>query len=84
MIFFLLILSVKFEYIAATRNNNAASGKDSVNERTIPRWNAKFKTGDESLANDYRGRPETVADNEVLLATVDKTQAILLEIMQKN
>ena len=38
----------------------------------IWRWYAKFKTGDESLTNEDRSRSETVLDNEVLLAIVEK------------
>ena len=32
----------------------------------------KFETGDESLTNEDRGRPETVVNNEVLRAIVEK------------
>ena len=41
------------------RQHNAAFGNGSVNERTIRHWYAKFETGDESLTNEYWGRPET-------------------------
>ena len=62
----------KHNALAASRSINAAFGTCSVNERTIQRWNAKFETGDESLTNEDRSKLNTVAENEVLRAIVEK------------
>ena len=43
-----------------------------MNEHTIRRWYAKLETGDESLTNEDQDRPETIVDNEVLRAIVEK------------
>ncbi|PRD24309.1 UNVERIFIED_CONTAM: Histone-lysine N-methyltransferase SETMAR [Trichonephila clavipes] len=41
-------------------------------ERTTRRWYAKFQFGDESLANEDRGRLEAVVDNEVRRVIVEQ------------
>ncbi|GFR33645.1 hypothetical protein TNCT_557561, partial [Trichonephila clavata] len=51
---------------AAARNINAAIGDGTVNDRTIRHWYPKYGSGDEILTNKDWGRPETVANNEVL------------------
>ena len=62
----------KSKHNAAAQNINAAFWSGSVNERTNRRWYTKFETEDESFRNEYRDRPETGVDNEVLLAIVEK------------
>ncbi|GFY52613.1 hypothetical protein TNIN_250331 [Trichonephila inaurata madagascariensis] len=51
---------------ATARNTNAAFGDVSVSERTTSSVIAKFESGDDSLTNKDRGKPDTVVDNEVL------------------
>ena len=74
----------KHNAAAVVRNINAAFGNGSVSKRTFRRWYAMFETWDKSLTNDDRGRPETDMGNDVFRAIVEKIQAILLEIIQKN
>ena len=62
----------KHNTAAAARNIIATFGNGSVNEHTIRNWYAKFETGDESLRKDDRGRPETIVNNEILRAIVEK------------
>ena len=57
---------------AAAQNFNAAFISGYVNERTILNGYIKFETGDESLRNKDRGRPERVVDNEILGEIVKK------------
>lgn len=55
----------------AAKNINDAFEDVAVNERSIRRWFGKFRSGDLSLENEPRGKPETVIDDNVLKATVD-------------
>lgn len=55
----------------AAHNINEAFGEDTANERTVQRWFAKFRSGDMSLENEERGRPETVIDNDHLKALIE-------------
>ena len=59
-VLFLYELRSKHNAATAARKINAVFGNGSVNERTTRRWNAKFKTGNENLTNEDRGRPESV------------------------
>ena len=83
-VLFLYELKSKHTAAVAGRNINIAFINGSVNERTIRSWYARFEIGNESLTNKDRGRPQTVVNNEVLRAIVEKKPKILLEIMQKN
>ncbi|GFU65929.1 histone-lysine N-methyltransferase SETMAR [Trichonephila clavipes] len=56
----------------STRNISATFGYGSVNKRALRRWYAKFESGEKSLTNENRGRPETVVNNEVLCAIIDQ------------
>lgn len=55
----------------ATRNTNQTFGEDTAKERTVRWWFEKFRSGDMSLENKERGRPETVIDNDQLKALVE-------------
>ena len=63
----------KHNSVAAARNIDSAFGNGSINEFTIRCWYAKFETGNVSLTKEDQGRPETVVDNEVLHAIVEKS-----------
>ena len=69
---FLFEWKSNYNAAAAALNIKTAFGNGFVNEHTIRRWYAKFETGDESLTHEDRGRSETVVDNEVLRAIVEK------------
>lgn len=56
---------------AATRNINKAWGKNTLSERTAQWWFSKFRSGDTSLENEERGRPETLVDDDKLKALVE-------------
>ncbi|KIH51241.1 hypothetical protein ANCDUO_18674 [Ancylostoma duodenale] len=43
-----------------------AFGQDVVSERQCQRWFLRFRSGDESLEDDARGRPPSVVDMEQL------------------
>lgn len=53
------------------RNISKVFGKDAINEATVRRWFAKFRSGDFSLVNEPRGRPETKVNNEELKTLVE-------------
>ena len=56
------------------RKINQAFGNDSVNEHTVRRWFAKFRSGDFSLEDEPRsGRPIIIQDED--LRTLVKTAA---------
>ena len=57
-VLFLCERKSKHNAAATARNINAAFGNGSVNEHTIRHWYKKFETGNESLTNEDRGRPE--------------------------
>ena len=44
------------------RKINQVFGNDSVNERTVPRWFAKFGSGDFSLEDEPRSGRSTVSN----------------------
>ena len=71
-VLFLYEQKSKHNAAAAARNINAAFGNDFVNERTIRCWYAKFETEDESLTNGNWNKPETIVNNEILRAIVEK------------
>ena len=62
----------KHNAAAAAQNIYAAFGNGSVNECTIRRWYAKFETVDESLTDEGRGKADTVVDNQVVRALIEK------------
>ena len=69
----------------AARNINDAFGNGFINEYSIRRWYTKFKTGNESLTNGDQGRLETVKDNELLRAIIEKNPSnTVRDYMQKN
>ena len=49
---FLYELKLKQSAAETARKINQAFGNDSVNERTVRRWFAKFRFGDVSLKNE--------------------------------
>ena len=71
-VLFLYEWKSKHNFAATTRNINTAFGNNSIDEHTTQHCYAKFKAGEKSLTNEDRGRPETVVDNEVLRAIVEK------------
>lgn len=60
------------------RKINQAFGNDSVNERTVQRWFAKFRSGDFSLENEPRsGRPTVIQDADLrTLVETDPSQTV--------
>lgn len=54
------------------RNINEVFGKNVVNERMVQRWFQKFRSGDFSLENMPRGRPQTKVNDDDLKAVVEK------------
>ena len=70
--YFLYERKSKHNTARAVRNINTLFRNVSVNDHTIRRWYAKFETGDESLTNKDQDRTETVVDNEIFRATVEK------------
>ena len=60
---FLYELKLNKSTAEAVRNINQAFGNDSVNERTIRCWFAKFRFGDISLEDEpLSGRPTEIQD----------------------
>lgn len=55
----------------ATRNINFAWGDGSVSERSTQRYFQKFRSGNFSIENDDRGKPDTVVSNDHLKAVVE-------------
>ena len=55
----------------ATRNINFAWGDGSVTERTTQRYYQKFRSGNFTLENEDRGRPDIVLSNDKLKAVVE-------------
>lgn len=55
----------------ATKNINFAWGDGSVSQRTTQRYFQKFKTGNFSVENDDRGRPDIVVSNDRLKEVVE-------------
>ncbi|XP_035742750.1 histone-lysine N-methyltransferase SETMAR-like [Vespa mandarinia] len=55
----------------AVRNINQAFGENIVNDRKVQRWFEKFRSGDFSLQNEPRGRPEKSLKNDALKALVE-------------
>ena len=57
---------------------NQAFGNDSVNERTVCRWFAKFRSGDFSLEDEPRsGRPTAILDEDLrTLVETDLSQTV--------
>lgn len=53
------------------RNINEVFGDNSTNQHTVGHWFAKFRSGDFSLENEPRGRPEVRVDNNELKAIVE-------------
>ncbi|GFY49581.1 HTH_48 domain-containing protein [Trichonephila inaurata madagascariensis] len=70
----LFLYQWKGDHNAATTvwNINTSFGSSSVNEHIILRWYAKFESGDESLSNEERDRPETVVNSEILRKVVEQ------------
>ena len=62
----------KHNAAAAAQNINTAFENSSVNEPTIRGLYAKFETVDENLTNKDQDRPDTLVENEVLQAIVEK------------
>ena len=60
------------------RKINQAFGDDSVNERTIRRWFAKFRSGDFGLEDELRsGRPTVIQDEDLrTLVETDPSQMV--------
>ena len=60
------------------RKINMAFGNDSVNERTVRRWFAKFRSGDFSLEDEPRsGRPTVIQDEDLrTLVETDPSQTV--------
>lgn len=60
------------------RKINQAFGNDSVNERTVRRWFAKFRSGDFSLEDEPRsGRPRVIQDEDLrTLVETDPSQTV--------
>lgn len=56
---------------AAARNINAAFGEDFAKERTIRHWFERFRSGDESLEDEDRGRPPSLLNDDQLKAMVE-------------
>ncbi|GFQ91102.1 histone-lysine N-methyltransferase SETMAR [Trichonephila clavata] len=71
-VLFLYEWKIDHNAAAAARNINAAFGKSSVNGTTIRHLYTTFESGDESLTNKDRGRPETVMDSEVLRVNIEQ------------
>ena len=65
-------------YIGAAetaRKINQAFGNDSVNERTIQGWFAKFRSGDFSLEDEPRsGRPIVIQDEDLRILVETETR----------
>jgi len=53
-------------------NINIIYNNKTVTERTVQRWYQKFSSGDESLENQSRGRPEINVENEVLKTIIEE------------
>ncbi|XP_035737500.1 histone-lysine N-methyltransferase SETMAR-like [Vespa mandarinia] len=60
----------------AARNINQAFGENTVNDRKVQRWFEKFRSGDFSLQNEPRGRPETSVKNDALKALVETNPTV--------
>ena len=62
----------------AARKINQAFGKDNVNERTVRRWFAKFRSGDFSLEDEPRiGQPTVIQDEDLrTLVETDPSQTV--------
>ncbi|XP_036361067.1 histone-lysine N-methyltransferase SETMAR-like [Octopus sinensis] len=52
-------------------NINKVFGEDVTNERTVCQWFQKFRSGDFTLENQPRGRPQTKVDNDELQTVVE-------------
>ena len=73
-------LRIQIEPSAAetARKINQAFGNDSVNERSVRRWFAKFRSGDFSLEDEPRnGRPTVIQDEDLrTLVETDPLQRV--------
>lgn len=65
------------------RNINEVFGENVANERTVRRWFKKFRSGDFSLENEPRGRPETKVDDELKVAVEADTTQTTRELAAK-
>jgi [histone H3]-lysine36 N-dimethyltransferase SETMAR len=83
-VIFLYELKLGHNAAEATRNINHAFGEDTANERTTQRWFAKFRSGDMSLENEPRGRPEAAIDDEQLNTLIESdTRQTVRELADK-
>ena len=55
----------------AARNMKNIFHENTPDQSTVHRWFKKFKSGDFSLSNESRGRPETKVNNDALKAAVE-------------
>ncbi|XP_046838008.1 histone-lysine N-methyltransferase SETMAR-like [Vespa crabro] len=60
----------------SARNINQAFGENTVNDRKVQRWFENFRSGDFSLQNEPRGRPETSMKNDALKALVETNPTV--------
>ncbi|XP_047344850.1 histone-lysine N-methyltransferase SETMAR-like [Vespa velutina] len=58
------------------RNINQVFGENTVNDRKVQRWFEKFRSGDFSLQNEPRRRPETSVKNDALKALVETNPTV--------
>ncbi|VDP02011.1 unnamed protein product [Heligmosomoides polygyrus] len=57
--------------MAAARNISAAFGEDFAEERTVRHWFGRFRSGDEGVEDEDRGRPPSLLDDDQLKAMVN-------------
>ncbi|XP_015174442.1 PREDICTED: histone-lysine N-methyltransferase SETMAR-like [Polistes dominula] len=60
----------------AACNINQAFGENTITDRKVQRWFEKFRSGDFSLQNEPRGRPQTTVKNDDLKALVEANQTV--------
>ena len=68
---FLYKLKLNQSAAETARKINQTFGNDSVNERTVRRWYAKFRSGDFSLEDEPRSGRPTVIQGEDLRTPVE-------------
>ena len=57
---------IYLKYLLALRNIKRAFGNDVIDIRTVQRWFQRFRSGNENVKNEPRGRLKpAVRDNEL-------------------
>lgn len=66
------------------RDINVAFGEGTTSDRTVMRWFAKFRSGDESLDEETRGHRPVQVDNDQLRALVESNpRTTVLELARE-